>query len=47
MEIPANLQGILDNLPLKPGCYIYKNTEGTVIYVGKAISLRHRVRIPE
>lgn len=44
MEIPANIQGTLDNLPLKPGCYIYKNTEGTVIYVGKAIILRNRVR---
>jgi excinuclease ABC subunit C len=44
MEIPANLQGILDNLPAKPGCYIYKNAEGTVIYVGKAIVLRNRVR---
>ncbi len=44
MEIPANIQGILDNLPLKPGCYIYKNTEGKVIYVGKAIVLRNRVR---
>lgn len=44
MEIPANIQGILDNLPLKPGCYIYKNAEGTVIYVGKAVVLRNRVR---
>ncbi|NLF50950.1 MAG: excinuclease ABC subunit UvrC [Leptolinea sp.] len=44
MEIPANLQGILENLPQKPGCYIYKNSSGTVIYVGKAINLRNRVR---
>lgn len=44
MEIPANLQGILNTLPLKPGCYIYKNSDDTVIYVGKAINLRHRVR---
>ncbi|NMB55750.1 MAG: excinuclease ABC subunit UvrC [Leptolinea sp.] len=44
MELPANLQGIIENLPLKPGCYLYKNSEGTVIYVGKAINLRHRVR---
>jgi excinuclease ABC subunit C len=44
MEVPADLQGILDTLPLKPGCYIYKNSEGTVIYVGKAINLRNRVR---
>ena len=44
MEVPADLQGILDTLPQKPGCYIYKNSEGTIIYVGKAISLRNRVR---
>ncbi len=44
MEIPASLQGILENLPQKPGCYIYKNSNGTVIYVGKAINLRNRVR---
>jgi excinuclease ABC subunit C len=44
MEIPADLQGILETLPQKPGCYIYKNSEGTIIYVGKAISLRNRVR---
>lgn len=44
MDIPAHLQGILDNLPQKPGCYIYKDAKGTVIYVGKAIILRNRVR---
>lgn len=44
MEVPADLQGILDTLPTKPGCYIYKNSEGMIIYVGKAISLRNRVR---
>jgi len=44
MDIPANLQGILDNLPQKPGCYIYKDVDGKVIYVGKAIILRNRVR---
>ena len=31
-------------LPSKPGVYIYKNSQGKVIYVGKASSLRHRVR---
>ncbi len=30
-------------LPLKPGCYIMLNAEGTVIYVGKAKALRNRV----
>ena len=31
-------------LPAKPGVYLYKNAEGEVIYVGKANSLRSRVR---
>ncbi len=31
-------------LPTKPGCYLYKNAEGVVIYVGKAKNLRSRVR---
>ena len=44
MDLPADIQGILDTLPIKPGCYIYKNSEGTIIYVGKAINLRNRVR---
>lgn len=44
MEISEKLQGILATLPSKPGCYIMKNAEGTIIYVGKAISLKNRVR---
>jgi len=31
-------------LPTQPGCYLYKNAEGDVIYVGKAKNLRARVR---
>ncbi|MGA3009739.1 MAG: excinuclease ABC subunit UvrC [Terracidiphilus sp.] len=31
-------------LPMQPGCYLYKNAEGEVIYVGKAKNLRQRVR---
>src|SRR5579859_2091863 len=31
-------------LPVQPGVYLYKNAEGEVIYVGKAKSLRARVR---
>ena len=42
--LDEHIKGILDTLPTKPGCYIYKNASGEVIYVGKAISLRNRVR---
>ena len=34
----------LDNLPTQPGVYIHKNVKGQIIYVGKAKSLRNRVR---
>jgi excinuclease ABC subunit C len=44
MEISEKIQGILATLPAKPGCYLYRNAEGTIIYVGKAISLKNRVR---
>jgi len=44
MQLSVQLQGKLDTLPSKPGCYIYRNTEGQVIYVGKAINLKNRVR---
>ena len=44
LDISEHLQGILDTLPPKPGCYLMKNAEGTIIYVGKAISLKNRVR---
>jgi len=38
------LQEKLDALPTEPGVYLMKDRRGTVIYVGKAISLRNRVR---
>ncbi|HBG74227.1 MAG: excinuclease ABC subunit C [Chloroflexi bacterium GWB2_49_20] len=44
MEISDHLKGILSTLPDKPGCYIMKNTDGKIIYVGKAINLKNRVR---
>ncbi|WP_027825524.1 excinuclease ABC subunit UvrC [Lactobacillus psittaci] len=31
-------------LPEKPGCYLMKNINGTVIYVGKSKNLKNRVR---
>ena len=34
----------LELLPNSPGCYIHKDKNGTIIYVGKAKNLRNRVR---
>ena len=34
----------LDDLPDAPGVYLYRDQAGKIIYVGKAKSLRHRVR---
>jgi len=34
----------LDNLPYCPGVYYFKNKQGKIVYVGKAINLKYRVR---
>jgi excinuclease ABC subunit C len=44
MEVSSTLQQQLDTLPTKPGVYLMKDAEGNVIYVGKTVNLRHRVR---
>jgi excinuclease ABC subunit C len=45
MATPSeHIQGILGTLPAKPGCYLMKNSSGKIVYVGKAINLRSRVR---
>jgi excinuclease ABC subunit C len=44
MELSTALQARLKSLPDKPGVYLHKDAEGTVLYVGKAKSLRNRVR---
>src|SRR5512138_1448098 len=38
------LRKTLDELPAEPGCYLMKDRAGDVVYVGKAASLRSRVR---
>ena len=44
MTITVNLQEKLDELPDRPGVYLFKDVSGDVVYVGKAASLRSRVR---
>jgi excinuclease ABC subunit C len=44
MSASEHLQTLLANLPTRPGCYLMKNAAGEIIYVGKAINLRQRVR---
>ena len=39
-----NLKAQIANLPEQPGVYLFSNAEGETIYVGKARSLRDRVR---
>src|SRR5581483_4367476 len=39
-----DLHAKIRELPTSPGVYLYKNADGEVIYVGKAKSLRARVR---
>lgn len=38
------IQKILSRLPHAPGVYLYRNSRGQVIYVGKAVDLSRRVR---
>ncbi len=44
MEWNDHISQILETLPDKPGCYLMKDNRGKIIYVGKAINLRARVR---
>ena len=37
------IQKLLSTLPESPGCYLYFDQKGKVIYVGKAVNLRRRV----
>ena len=38
------LQEKIEHLPAEPGVYLYKDSQGKIIYIGKARSLRSRVR---
>ena len=44
MQLSDHLQSVLSTLPDKPGCYLMKDAAGKIIYVGKAVNLKNRVR---
>ncbi len=47
MSSPSQSHTLRDKLaalPDKPGCYLFRDRKGTIIYVGKAVSLRRRVQ---
>ena len=43
-SISEELRLTLDALPAEPGIYLMKRKDGEIIYIGKAKSLRSRVR---
>jgi DNA polymerase-3 subunit epsilon len=42
--LSPEVKGMIKNLPEKPGVYLMKEASGKIIYVGKAINLRKRVK---
>ena len=42
--MPAQIEEQLKALPAKPGVYIFRDARGDPLYIGKAKSLRPRVR---
>jgi len=44
IAVPELVASKLQHLPESPGVYLWKDAEGTVLYVGKAKRLRSRAR---
>ncbi len=44
MEVSERIRNQVESIPHKPGVYIMCQVGGAVVYVGKAIDLRNRVR---
>ena len=43
-EVMFDIQEELKKLPQKPGVYLMKDENGHIIYVGKAVNMKNRVR---
>ncbi|NLB68435.1 MAG: excinuclease ABC subunit UvrC, partial [Lentisphaerae bacterium] len=43
-DFKETLREKIRHLPNKPGCYLFRDRNGRIIYVGKAVSLRKRVQ---
>ena len=43
-ELVNQFKKQLSGVPQAPGVYLFKNAEAQIIYIGKAVSLRQRVR---
>jgi len=43
-KVPESISQTLQGLPSRPGVYLMSDVDGEVIYVGKAVDLRSRVR---
>src|SRR5438309_5604398 len=44
VAVPSRVESQLKSLPARPGVYLFRDTSGEVLYIGKAKSLRPRVR---
>src|SRR5512136_1200827 len=44
VNVAGTLKEKIENLPGSPGVYLYRDSSGKIVYVGKAKSLRNRVR---
>jgi len=44
IKITDKLKALISKLPSSSGVYLMKNKENNIIYVGKAVSLKNRVR---
>src|SRR5690349_4769197 len=44
MTLPEAVEKKLEALPPRPGCYVFRDDKGEALYIGKAKSLRSRVK---